>query len=325
MYNILNKALQEALQIKKKEITNYFNMAIFKGAFRKDYDYLKTIVKDKNIFEEYDDKEDEYRNKLKNYEKDKKKYEEVLRKKEDEFNKITKDIKILEEVMKRLKIHQINYYKNLLKNGIDVRNEGLVWIIRNLIELESNIEYDMFPTFIDKECVDYLIKIAKRQIDILRLEVVKKCVQIAQNKLSNSTQNIGLHIKKLCMRGRKNTNNYEDDIIIRDDKYIANIVTNLKSNMINNFSFDKEELMRNIYQEINPLYNYFTPNDKQTKNYYEIHAIKKEIKETKVIVNKLIEELNHHFKKYDKYKSSGMNYLILYDLICASLFGHCSY
>ena len=51
------------------------------------------------------------------------------------------------------------YYLDLLKKGFDVRNEGLVWIVRRLLELSTKIEKNMFPRFLDKNQIDYIMKV----------------------------------------------------------------------------------------------------------------------------------------------------------------------
>lgn len=50
------------------------------------------------------------------------------------------------------------YYKISLKNGNDVRDTGLVWIIRRLqIKEDDMIHYD-YPQFLDKKCRLFLIQ-----------------------------------------------------------------------------------------------------------------------------------------------------------------------
>ena len=53
------------------------------------------------------------------------------------------------------------YYLNILKNGYDVRYEGLVWCVRHLLEMDTNLEYFHFPKFLDHEQIDYLISQGK--------------------------------------------------------------------------------------------------------------------------------------------------------------------
>ena len=53
------------------------------------------------------------------------------------------------------------YYLNILKNGYDVRYEGLVWCVKHLLEMDTNLEYYHFPKFLDHEQIDYLISQSK--------------------------------------------------------------------------------------------------------------------------------------------------------------------
>lgn len=49
------------------------------------------------------------------------------------------------------------YYKISLRNGNDVRETGLVWIVKKLQIKEEDIEGYEFPCFLDKKCKAFLI------------------------------------------------------------------------------------------------------------------------------------------------------------------------
>ena len=42
---------------------------------------------------------------------------------------------------------QKEYYIDILKKGYDVRNEGLVWCVKNLLELQTDLKYYLFLNF----------------------------------------------------------------------------------------------------------------------------------------------------------------------------------
>ena len=83
-------------------------------------------------------------------------------------NKYNHKLKLINEEQGYLKfvyftmLHkQRLYYLNILKNGYDVRYEGLVWCVRHLMEMDTNLEYYHFPKFLDHEQIDYLISQSK--------------------------------------------------------------------------------------------------------------------------------------------------------------------
>lgn len=49
------------------------------------------------------------------------------------------------------------YYKISLRNGNDVRETGLVWIVKKLQIKEEDIDGYEFPAFLDKKCKAFLI------------------------------------------------------------------------------------------------------------------------------------------------------------------------
>jgi hypothetical protein len=58
---------------------------------------------------------------------------------------------INEELQKE---HQI-YYLDILKKGNDCRKDGLVWVVKNLLELQINLEYHHFPKYLSHEQINF--------------------------------------------------------------------------------------------------------------------------------------------------------------------------
>ena len=71
---------------------------------------------------------------------------------------IDEELLFYKEVNKILIEEHKQYYLNILKKGYDTRGEGLIWVVRNLLELQINLEYHHFPKFLIHEEIDYIIK-----------------------------------------------------------------------------------------------------------------------------------------------------------------------
>ena len=52
------------------------------------------------------------------------------------------------------------YYMDILKKGDDLRRDGLLWAVKNLIQIQINLEYPHFPKYLTHEQVDYLKNLA---------------------------------------------------------------------------------------------------------------------------------------------------------------------
>ena len=63
-------------------------------------------------------------------------------------------------------------YLKILKTGLDVRAEGLSWVIIRLIELNAPIDSFLFPEFLDNEQIEYIIQIAKYGYEINQLTII---------------------------------------------------------------------------------------------------------------------------------------------------------
>lgn len=105
-------------------------------------------------------------------------------KKEMENSELNQEIIELNKTVKQNVLIQIDYYKSMLKRGVDIRKEGLVWVIKRLIELNmSNFEYSMFPKYYKKETVDTLIAIAFKEIELAQTKIVYSHLK---NELKNN-------------------------------------------------------------------------------------------------------------------------------------------
>ena len=63
----------------------------------------------------------------------------------------------------------MDHYKQLLYEGLDVRTEGLTWIIKAMWNLGEDVPIEFFPSFLDFNAVDYLFTVAHKSIEINNL------------------------------------------------------------------------------------------------------------------------------------------------------------
>ena len=133
-----------------------------------------------NFIETYEisKKNEELIEKIKESKKD---YIKNMKTIDSERENCIKDMKRIENEMSYYK--QINnelikehrqYYMEILRNGYDSRNEGMIWVVRNLLELNTNLEYHHFPKFLTHEQIDYLIKISSISLDEIQLKIILK-------------------------------------------------------------------------------------------------------------------------------------------------------
>ena len=50
----------------------------------------------------------------------------------------------------------MQYYKEILLKGKNVKNDGLVWIIKTIWYLGENVPISFMPPFLDFDSIEYL-------------------------------------------------------------------------------------------------------------------------------------------------------------------------
>ena len=139
-----------------------------------------------------------------------------------------KEIKLIEEELSFYK--QVNeilieehkiYYLNILKNGYDTRAEGLIWVVRNLLELQINLEYHHFPKFLTHEEIDFIIKRADMSLESKQLKIIMKILKKKQIELKEKED-----LKKLNEASLILTRKKKDDDSQSERLFYSNIEYN---------------------------------------------------------------------------------------------------
>eukprot|EP00340_Litonotus_pictus_P011439 CAMPEP_0170537174 /NCGR_PEP_ID=MMETSP0209-20121228/102564_1 /TAXON_ID=665100 ORGANISM="Litonotus pictus, Strain P1" /NCGR_SAMPLE_ID=MMETSP0209 /ASSEMBLY_ACC=CAM_ASM_000301 /LENGTH=454 /DNA_ID=CAMNT_0010838631 /DNA_START=160 /DNA_END=1521 /DNA_ORIENTATION=- len=112
----------------------------------------------------------------------KKKNQDYEKKKEVVTN-LDHDTDIMKAELARFSKEQRQYYQHLLIQGYDVRNEGIVWIVRRLVELNTVLDVSMFPKFLDTSQVEYVINLAYSQIEATQLKIILKALKARQKSI----------------------------------------------------------------------------------------------------------------------------------------------
>ena len=208
------------------------------------------------------------------------KKQEIIRKELDEEIKELKVMKeeINEELeickneiayMKLVYIHlvknQRNYYLDLLKKGYDVRGEGLIWVVKRLLEIQTKLEYHHFPKFLDNNHIKYIIEMANLSLEEVQLKTILRIIEKKrddiQNNINNRVMNRIEELSKLKNRHRKSIFTLE----------IEKMKTNLK----------EENSYHRIFEEFEKLY----------RKYKTIFLRKMIQKDEDIKIQRIIQEL----------------------------------
>jgi hypothetical protein len=98
----------------------------------------------------------------------------------EQIERIDREIKTLKFSLHKLLNYQKKYYLETLQRGIDVRSEGLSWIVKKLLDLDCEVESSKFPLFLEKSHIDYIIKTAQKSLECNYYKIILKFLK---NKL----------------------------------------------------------------------------------------------------------------------------------------------
>lgn len=137
-------------------------------------------------------KQKEVNDALQDYETIKAKGNRVINYNSYNLIRIDEEIKKTKITLENLMKEQTNYYLDLLMKGIDVRNEGLCWIIRRLIELNAKFDANSFPKFLEASQVEYIISLSQKQIEAIQLKIILKVLKEKKQKMRGDREKLRL-------------------------------------------------------------------------------------------------------------------------------------
>ena len=130
-----------------------------KNSNKKPYDMFKMNILQTQLKKEFENYQNAQKEKEKNLKLDLKKLESELNRLD---KKIISDRREEKEIINKL----MQYYKEILFKGKNVKKDGLVWIIKTIWYLGENVPISSMPQFLDFESIEYLFKLAQKQLEI---------------------------------------------------------------------------------------------------------------------------------------------------------------
>ena len=280
-HNLIIKNYNDQINAQKKQILKF--QQIYENQNKK---ILKNFLKETKNEKFYRNTKatkmnNEFYNKLKHLKTiHKNELENLLEKKTKNLENIKiidKEIEYYKQVNDELiKEHKV-YYMDILKKGYDSRKEGLVWVVKNLLEINTNLDYHHFPKFLTHEDIDYLINLAKIILEENQLNIILKCLKDKQKELNfkenfNRYSQIEIFLEKF---GNKN-----------NDKKKININTEYSNNELQ-FKNKIDKKFLSIYAKNDEMFKIFTGKNLEDE---QIEKIISEIKEN--IFKKNLSNLN---------------------------------
>ena len=213
-----------------KEIKNIKNNSDNNNINNKNYNNQNSSTTgDRTIYANIDAKYDEMFRKIEaDYDPKKLEYEKRIENIDINLMQLDNDIKLLKSNLDILFAKQREYYKELLSEGIDVRSEGLAWIVKRLIELNEVIDHAIFPRFLHREHIEYIVFLSFKSVEIAQIKILMKMLRLKQNKeskykkIQNGINHTSLATKfnelKFDEFGHKNNNKEKNNLKLLDDK-----------------------------------------------------------------------------------------------------------
>ena len=199
-----------------------------------------------------------------------KKQEEIKLKKEKEINLLKEEENYLKIIKLGILSSQKEYYLDILKKGYDVRDNGLVWCIKHLLELQSDLEYSHFPKFLNHQQCDYLIEQANIALEISQLKIIVKVLK-NKNEKSNVEKKFAF-FNQMYLNAKKNKHLRKKNRIQEEIEMLRK-----KNNLLTKTDIHLNKVFNNLFNSHKDAFK--LQNDKKMEE-LKIENITKDLKET---------------------------------------------
>ena len=156
---------------KKNELRRASSIYLKDDLKTKKFNLISTLQRD---FKENKKKKNEFENDITNNK------ENILQLKE-KISKINEEINLLKIKYNKNKKELINHYHQLLYEGIDTRDEGLIWIIQSIWDLNEDVNMKFIPNFLDEKAIEYLFIIANKKNSLRKIDKNIEKVKLKYN------------------------------------------------------------------------------------------------------------------------------------------------
>ena len=251
-YDFKNKIKKEILNLEQKFA---FSNKVLKSISKNKEEIFLNTTKKASLWMKLETdikkKQNELEEKLKIFEEKKNFYLNSLKINSNEQN-------YLKHVYFKILSEQKKYYLEILKNGYDVRYEGLTWVVKHLLEMDTNLEYHLFPKFLDHEQIDYLLNQSKLFLYESLLTITLKALKDKrQKKYEDENREKFKKIKEFIKNNEEKDKNEEKNKKINNNNNINNnnkidfnkfyITKKIK---LNNNKIDLKSRLLNNYNEL---------------------------------------------------------------------------
>ena len=323
----------------KKGKTKINNLEIYEAKIKSYREYL-------SIVEDINNEIKQYENKFRNIQME---LNYLIIQINQKLSELAKENNKLKIIYKELSYKETQYYLSILKTGTDTRADGLSWIIKRLMELNIPINYSIFPKFLDKDEINYLIKLAKLELEKSQIKTIietlkhqKKKNNVIKTKIinNNTTDRKSLYKKfkfNINMNDDNNNNYFGSKLI---DKLIEQYNKHyIMKNKLYNYKKQNSAdnlILKNIKDKINifahnkdfSIFNklnnkgILNSNQKEKEQYYSILFLSEREKQLNLYINNLRKKEYIKFKeKFNAIEIKELIYKKYYHQVFNALFG----
>ena len=235
---------------------------------------------------------------------------EDWKKLDNTLNKIDLELEDIKQKEKKIINKLMTYYKELLFKGKNVKKDGLVWIIKAIWNLGENVPMSFMPEFLDFDSIDYLFKLAYKQIEIENcnkriIEVKKKLKKEIEKKYSN-----------ININSNNKSNDYNESINIPSMIKAKEYLKMKKDSEI----LEEEEKKKDLYKELVKEFQHKNI-DFELINLPEVEYIKKIKKHINQIENDILElkkkEIQRIYRCFIEFEYENKFHTNIETVLCA--------